>query len=221
MPDPTLQGTALRYAASDLTPAEIEAFEARLAEDQDARDALAEAVRLSAAAIGQKPPAPDPSLRAAFRARLARLGAPGHPLAWVALGAAAVAACTLIGLTLAEPGPPDGARAAPRPAAAPAPTSAAAANAPAPHLPEPPAPAAAPVPHETATAATGDPSDPAQCGDESRSIAEIWADLSTLDHVEKAHDDELRWRQHVHNLSHPQHLSAIARTAGPTDSPQP
>ena len=64
MPDPTLQATALRYAARDLTASEAAAFEARLANDQDARDALAEAVRLSAAAIGQRPPAPRPSLRA-------------------------------------------------------------------------------------------------------------------------------------------------------------
>src|SRR5882724_9936156 len=95
MPDPTLQATALRYAAGDLDPDEVSAFEARLAEDQDARDALAEAVRLSAAAIGQEPPAPHPSFRSAIRARLGLAGYRGHPVAWVGLGAAAVAACAL------------------------------------------------------------------------------------------------------------------------------
>src|SRR5215470_11557103 len=101
MPEPTLQTTALRYAAGDLSPAEVAAFEARLAEDQDARDALAEAVRLSAAAIGQEPPAPHPSFRAAIRARLNLRAYRGHPLAWVGAGATAVAACTLLALALA------------------------------------------------------------------------------------------------------------------------
>ncbi|MBM3981596.1 MAG: hypothetical protein FJ304_15225, partial [Planctomycetes bacterium] len=68
MPDPTLQATALRYAADDLAPAERAAFEARLADDQDAREAVAEAVRLSAAALGAPAPAPHPSVRAALRA---------------------------------------------------------------------------------------------------------------------------------------------------------
>ena len=114
MPEPTLQSTALRYAARDLTPAESAAFESLLSRDQDARDALAEAVRLSAAALGQTPPAPDRSFRQAIYERLAgwrilrRRAYRGHPVAWVALGAMAVAACTLIGLNLAESdaGPP-------------------------------------------------------------------------------------------------------------------
>jgi anti-sigma-K factor RskA len=110
MPDPALQTTALRYAAGDLPPAEAAAFEARLATDQDARDALSEAVRLSAAALGQAPPAPDPTFRAAIRERLsgwppgwlARRAYRGHPLAWAGLGAAAAAACTVVGLSLAD-----------------------------------------------------------------------------------------------------------------------
>src|SRR5262245_22671866 len=105
MPEPTLQTTALRYAAGDLPPEEVTAFEARLAVDQEARDALAEAVRLSAQAIGQKPPAPHPSSRAAIRERL-RVTRSG-PLAWIGLGAAAVAACTIIGLSLAGTVEPD------------------------------------------------------------------------------------------------------------------
>jgi len=81
MPEPTLQTTALRYAAGDLTPGETAVFEAQLANDQNARDALAEAVRLSAAAIGQKPPTPHPSFRATIRARLSWGRDRGHPLA--------------------------------------------------------------------------------------------------------------------------------------------
>src|SRR4051812_37911169 len=102
MPDPTLQATALRYAAGDLDPEEIAAFEALLGEDQDARDALAEAVRLSAAALGQKSPAPHPSFRAVTRARLELLGYRGRPVAWASLGAAVVAACALIAVSLAD-----------------------------------------------------------------------------------------------------------------------
>jgi hypothetical protein len=109
-PEPTLQTTALRYAASDLTPGEADAFETRLADDQDARDALSEAVRLSAAALGQAPPAPHPTFRAAMRERLvgwcppwlARRAYRGHPLAWCGLGAVVVAVCTFVGLSFPD-----------------------------------------------------------------------------------------------------------------------
>src|SRR6476660_5940431 len=91
-PDPlALQGTALRYAAGELPPADTAVFEARLADDQDARDPLAEAVRLSAAALGQEPPAADRTFRSMIRERLrpvsawwarwlARRAYRGHPL---------------------------------------------------------------------------------------------------------------------------------------------
>ena len=70
-PDPSvLEATALRYAARDLSPAQCEAFEARLAGDQSARDALAEAVRLSAAALGRGSPPPDRGLRSLIRERI-------------------------------------------------------------------------------------------------------------------------------------------------------
>src|SRR2546423_14888197 len=61
---------ALRYAAGELPPAAAAAFEARLAADPAAREALAEAVRLSARALGQTPPAPDPLTRSAILERL-------------------------------------------------------------------------------------------------------------------------------------------------------
>lgn len=188
-PDPTLQTTALRYAAGDLTPAEAASFEARLGDDQHARDALSEAVRLSAAALGQEPPAPDRSFRAAIRERLigwcpdwlARRAYRGHPLVWASAGAVAVAACAIAGLSLAdrEPNPP----------AVPAPVVAAPAVHPAPV-------AIAPEPREAEsfTAAATAPD-----GTECHSVAEIWAQLSTPEHVEKAHDDEMRWRHKFHN----------------------
>src|SRR5438105_15564753 len=94
-----LQALALRYAAADLPPADAAAFEARLATDQAAREALAEAVRLSAAALGRAPPTPDRTFRDMIRERLSGRWLPrwlsrrayrGHPLAWAALGAAVV-----------------------------------------------------------------------------------------------------------------------------------
>ena len=210
MRDPTLPGTALRYAAGDLPPDEVAAFEARLADDQDARDALAEAVRLSAAAIGQPPPAPHPSFRAAIRARLSLRAYRGHPFAWVGLGGAVVAACAVLGVALADRPDPPAAAAAPMPAE----------TIPAPRAVEPPAVAAAPMPREHATTAAVEHPLPVTYGDD-RSVAEIWADLSTPDHVEKAHDDELRWRQHVRALAHPHHVSASAKAAGVADGAHP
>lgn len=207
MPDPTLQATALRYAAGDLTASEAAAFEARLATDQDARDALAEAVRLSAAAIGQPPPAPRPSLRALVRERLRARGSPGHPLAWVGLGAVAVAACTLVGLSLADrAGPPS----------APALTRTPARDAPVPPA-RPAEPAAPEAPREQVASATGENTAAAPCdgGESPGSVAEIWAELSTHDRVEKARDDELRWRQRVRDLMGPHHAVGTADDRSP------
>lgn len=192
MPEPTLQAAALRYAAGDLTAAETAAFEARLAHDQKARDALEEAVRLSAAALGQRPPAAHQSFRAAVREKLtgwnlpgfARRAYRGHPFAWAGLGAATVAACTVIGLTLADR------------TSAPVDEGLQAAVV---LEPEPVAP-------DSAVALTNpqdcDPALLAACGGEStgNSVAEIWAHLSTPDQVEKLHDDEIRWRDKLRSL---------------------
>src|ERR1700721_1414987 len=93
-----LQSIALRYAARDLNPRETSTFEARLANDQVARDALSETVRLFCAALGQAPPVPHHSFRAAIHERLlgwwpgwlARRSYRGHPIAWAGLGATTV-----------------------------------------------------------------------------------------------------------------------------------
>lgn len=189
MPEPALQATALRYAAGDLAPADAAAFEARLADDQDARDALGEAVRLSAAALGQVDPEPHPSVRALLRARLSWTRARG--LAWAAGGAAVVAVCTLVGLSLAD-----------RPAPAP----------PAPEAEAVPAAEVVLSPHEP-DPAIPDP-DAASAAEPGRSVAEIWADLSTPEHVEKTRDDEARLRQRMHTLSHP-HPVPVAKADAP------
>ena len=76
------------------------------------------------------------------------------------------------------------------------------------------------MPGESAvTAAAEHPVGPAACDpDAQRSVAEIWADLSTPEHMEKARDDEHRWRQRVRDLAHPNHVSASAKAAGPSSS---
>jgi hypothetical protein len=217
MPEPTLQATALRYAAGDLSPDEAAVFETRLAEDQDARDALAEAVRLSAAAIGQKPPAPHPSFREAIRARLGLMTHRGHPFAWAGAGAAAVAVCTLLGLALADhTSAPEAATVTHAFPTLTEPISA-------PRAVEPSAPATAPMTRDGGVhvAVELHPTTGARGGEPPRSVAEIWADLSTPEHLEKVRDDELRWRLHMRNLAHPHHVSATAKAAGMTDTPQP
>ena len=215
-PEPTLQATALRYAADDLTPAEAVAFETRLGHDQDARDALSEAVRLCAAALGQPPPTPHRSFRVAIRERLrgwspawlARRAYRGHPLSWVALGAIAVTICTVIGLSLAD-------RGAIQPTAPPAPV----ALAPAPRQAEPTTAAVAPAPREVESFVNV-AAPTSNCGD---SVAEIWAQLSTPEHVEKAHDEELRWRQRLRDVSvlHPGRLGHHPMASSVTDGREP
>lgn len=102
--DAELSVAALRYAAGDMAPAEAEAFEARLGSDQTARDALAEAVRLSAAASGSPNPAPDPLTRQAVAERLyptwlsrlfPRRPYRGHPAVWAVLGGGIAAMVSL------------------------------------------------------------------------------------------------------------------------------
>lgn len=223
MPEPTtsrrrhdplaLEATALRYAARDLSPNDTAEFEAQLADDQSARDALAEAVRLSAAALGQEPPAPHSSFRVMIRERLrplrgwlARRAYRGHPFAWAGLGAGVVAAATLVGLNLAgaEHSPQSSDHADSRGTPELAPT---------PHQPadsEPIAPEPQPATsHDELNVAPADHSSAAcTTDDNNRKAAEIWAELSTPEHVEKAVEDETRWRHrlkdlHMSNHNHP------------------
>lgn len=188
MPEPTeplaLEATALRYAARTLTPDEATAFESRLAGDQLAREALAEAVRLSAAALGQESPSPDRSFRSLVRDRLrpgwlARRVYRGHPFAWAAAGATAVAAAALIAVQLSD--------------APPAPAENATATLP--HEAPPVALFPAPAKHDEPLAADHPIAD-----EDMRRTAEIWAELSTPDHVEKSHDDEAKLQERLKNL---------------------
>jgi hypothetical protein len=93
--------TALKYAAGDMGSVDEAAFELKLASDPEAREALSEAVRLSAAAVGQ-PVLPDPLFRESILERakpsrtligrlFARRPYRGHPLTWTATGASLTA----------------------------------------------------------------------------------------------------------------------------------
>lgn len=202
-PDPVLHALAHRYAARELTPAEAAAFEARLEWDQQARDALSEVVRLSAAALGQSPPAPDPALRDVIRNQLSgptpgrrtQQAHYGHPVVWVTLGSVLAGAAAVIGIMLADT-PPSAEVVPVTNPERPAPLVVSAPS----FVPTPvPLPQPAPPPREvgpspaTTPVATGDP-EPVP------SVAELWAEWSTPEHVEKALEDELRWRQKIQNL---------------------
>jgi anti-sigma factor RsiW len=101
---------AYLYAGGELSDADRTRFEQRLAIDQAAREALANAVEMSAALRGEAS-RPDPAYRDRVRQRLrpswwsrllARRSYRGHPLLWTAAGAAA---SLLLALTLFRPAP--------------------------------------------------------------------------------------------------------------------
>lgn len=201
--DATLRDQALRYAAGALSPIEAAAFEARLASDPQAREAVAEAVRLSAAVLHCPPPAPDPSFRAAARERLlrprrprwlSRRAYPGHPLLWAALGAAAITAFVLLATVLPRPIP-----ALPNtPQEAPHPTDSTLVASEAPPSVTNFVPS--PVDEEPLTTEVASQAPPTSEEHGALSVAELWADMSTPERVEKARDDELRWRQKLRDL---------------------
>src|SRR5262245_43763797 len=93
-PDDALAFQAYLYAGGELDGPEEAAFERRLGDDPAAREALCQAVRLSAGLGGRPPAVPGPAFRECVRRRLrrgpgGRKGYPGHPALWGALGAAA------------------------------------------------------------------------------------------------------------------------------------
>jgi hypothetical protein len=223
-----LQNTALRYAAGDLNEEETVAFEERLANDQDARDALSEAVRLSAAALGQAPPAPHASFRLAIHERLlgwcpnwlARRAYRGHPLAWAVVGAAVVAAFTVFALSLTDREESSlGTPAGTYPTSSIIPYDHTAVAAPEPRTVVPESIAAVSIPRECVAVTHS----PQSCGAEAtcnHTVAEIWAELSTPDHVEKAHEEELRWRHKLRDIG-AMHPSRPAPTSSIADGREP
>jgi hypothetical protein len=113
-PESDLSLLALLYASGELEGAEAEAFEARLATDQPAREALVQAVELNATARGLAS-TPDPSWRDAAMRRLQprpslwqRLAGKrvyrGHPIVWT-LGGAIAASVALVLFNPTTPAP--------------------------------------------------------------------------------------------------------------------
>lgn len=149
-PDQALVLRALLYAGGELDDSDSAAFEARLAEDQSAREALAHAVQLTHTV--KQPARPDPGWRDRVRQRLAgpslwqrvvgKRSYRGHPALWTGLGAAAAVLLMLVA--------------------------------------SPPAPTPTPLAQEEKTSPP------------SAEVADVWADLHTTDHVEKACADENR-----------------------------
>jgi hypothetical protein len=96
---------ALLYAGGALDEPEVDDFEARLAADQRAREALCRAVELVQSCAGG-PVRPDPAYRERVRRRVAPRGLlglllrrrlySGHPAAWAGLGAVAAALVMLV-----------------------------------------------------------------------------------------------------------------------------
>ena len=112
LPSDDLALTAMRFAAGELSPADTTEFAARIADDPQARDALEEAFRLSAAVLGQPVPSPDPVLRAQVHDRLSadpltrlfpRRPYRGHPLTWATVGGLLAAGLTVFGVWLGDP----------------------------------------------------------------------------------------------------------------------
>lgn len=108
---PELALTALRFAAGELSEAAATAFAARVAADPLAQNALEEAMRLSAAVLGQSLPTPDPLLQAGVRDRLRpnffsrvfpRRPYHGHPATWAGLGGVTAAVLTVFSVWLGE-----------------------------------------------------------------------------------------------------------------------
>jgi anti-sigma factor RsiW len=104
--DEALAMEALLYASDELEGDQRQAFEQRLSSDQAAREALCQAVQMSQALTGQQPAVPNRAYRVQVRQRLGgrRPGRyRGHPLLWLATGAAAA---VLVMLGLGQPEPP-------------------------------------------------------------------------------------------------------------------
>jgi hypothetical protein len=153
---------ALLYAGGELEEAEAAQFEQRLAADQQAREALAQAVPL-AMPPGQ-PLLPDPAYRRRVHRRLRRpwgwllqrRSYPGHPLLWSSAGAAAAVLLTTLTFLLGMPASPPV--------------------------------AAGPQPAPAAAREGEAPAEPPDRAD----VANAWARLHTTDHVARAHDEEMR-----------------------------
>ena len=163
---------AYLYTGGELNEADQAAFERRLAQEQPAREALVESVRMSASLMGGDS-RPDPAYRQRVRDRLQPAGwrrpwgrhhYRGHPLLWTGLGAVAA---VLVSLTLLRPEPEVKVVETSRPAA--------------PQKQEP---------------VTADP-EPVDDAAALQDMALIWAELHTPDNAVKAATQEQRRKSRI------------------------
>jgi hypothetical protein len=176
-PGDVLALQALLYASGELEGEPCAAFEARLGQDQAARDALCQAVSMTLALERGTPLLPDPAYRERVRQRLAgrrfwpalfgKRTYRGHPALWSVLGAAAA---LLLAVGLGQFTTPE----------APAPMTIQVVAVPVVVPEEQPAEffASIPTPEE----------------------AQTWAELTNRDHLEKAREEEVRRRNRVQDL---------------------
>jgi hypothetical protein len=195
--DPGLMAQALLYSHGELEGPEADAFEARLAADQTARDALCQAVQLSQTLGGMTAALPNPGYRDRVRSQLLADAAAGesipeslttantwwsnlvpryryrgHPALWLLSGALAAVLVIRFSLEAQPPAP-----AAPQPVQL---------HASVPQAPAVAAPGAvaATVPSEPPSATTS-------------KMADVWAELNTDDHLIRVWEQEQKRRHRV------------------------
>jgi hypothetical protein len=180
---------ALLYAGGELESDEAGRFEARLGEDQAAREALCQAVQFLHTCSGFAAPQPNPTYRDQVRRRFyprpgilpwltRRRAYRGHPALWSGLGAAVV--LLLFGLTRGLTTQP--------PAAGNPPVARQAGPA------EPP-----PQPAGANPSAEKRPAPPAASTEEAR----LWAQLHNSKHLTRARDEEVRRKTRAATLPRP------------------
>ncbi|HEY1861910.1 MAG TPA: hypothetical protein VGG61_16230 [Gemmataceae bacterium] len=174
--DENLAWLALLYASGELDAAQAAAFEKRLGNDQEAREALTVAVQLAQMPVAGEVARPNPSYRQRVRQQLrsapslwgrfcGRRANRSHPLLW---GLAGAAAAVLVAVAMGQSAPWLKNERAPERTATP--------------------PAAEQTEEGTSRVAS------------SLEAANIWAEISPSDHLLKAHDEETRRRIRLDEL---------------------
>ncbi|GIW79797.1 MAG: hypothetical protein KatS3mg105_1604 [Gemmatales bacterium] len=181
--DQTLLFEAVLYASGELDDSEAQEFEGKLAGDQVAREALAQAVQLSLSVTGEAGCRPSSSWREQARKRLlsscrrrqrffAKKSYRGHPVLWCAVGAAAAALLFAF------------------------------------IRPDAPSPPATNTSREKTTTVAKEPApQTSESLDPSLVIfsptteaADYWAELHATDHLEKAHGEQTKRKQRLEEM---------------------
>jgi len=208
IPDDRLNYDALLYAGNELDRDAAELFEERLATDQAARDALANAMQLTLLVAG-RPTKPDPQYREEVRSRFShpswwgRFWKPrirrGPALAWVAVGG--IAASVAIACWPIQP--------LPSPVTEPVVIEVVE------RLPEPTIEAVVPIAVPTEQVADATPI-PTPMGDMTSDAAAMWEEMSNSDHLQRVQEEELRRRAARDRVRRPDTNTGAGRVLGST-----